>query len=249
MRAAGVAALGVLAAACAGCGGKADPPTPGDERGAGVGALGGGAEVNTLARTRLRERPRGELGWVADELRLAPGEEVEHAHELAFAYARRGAPRVDGEALPPGAGAAIEPGVRHTHAAADEGSVLWEVRLAAPDSPPPRGAARVRRVFESDVLEGVPELAAASFLEVTVPPRGGQTTVHTHPGPESILQLSGRIDYQNAIMGTKRLRPGATEAIPPGTAVQKRNPFAEPATFLSWFLVDPDRPFAPQASF
>ena len=37
--------------------------------------------------------------------------------------------------------------------------------------------------------------------------------------------------------------------LPPDTAVQKRNPFKQPATFLSWFLVDPDEPFAPKASF
>ena len=43
--------------------------------------------------------------------------------------------------------------------------------------------------------------------------------------------------------------PGGAEAIPPDTALQKRNPFKEPAAFLSWFLVDPDQPFAPKASF
>jgi hypothetical protein len=31
--------------------------------------------------------------------------------------------------------------------------------------------------------------------------------------------------------------------------VQKRNPYARPASFLSLFLVDPERPFAPKATF
>ena len=246
MRIASLAVLGALAAATAGCGSDSDMPADADDRGAGVAALGGGARVETLARTRPTEPLKGELAWVADEIRLEPGQEIEHAHQLAFAYTRRGETRLDGKTLAPGAGAAIEPDVRHSHAAAQDGSVLWEIRLAAPDSAPPRGA---RRVFASETLEGIPSGATASFLEVTVPPRGGRTTVHTHPGPEFIYQLSGRIDYQNAIIGTVRLGPGGAEAIPPGTAVQKRNPLKEPATFLSWFLVDPDQPFAPKASF
>lgn len=239
MRVAGLAVLSALAVAVAGCGDS-------DDRGAGVGALDGGAGVETLARTRLSEPPRGDLAWVADEISLEPREKVDHAHELAFAYARRGEARLDEETLEAGAGAAIEPRVRHTHRGVQGGSAVWEIRLAAPGSPPPRGG---RRVFASETLEGIPNGAAASFLEVTVPPRGGRTTVHTHPGPEFIYQLSGRIDYQNAIIGTKRLGPGGAEAIPPGTAVQKRNPLNQPATFLSWFLVDPDQPFAPKASF
>ncbi len=241
-------ALAVLALAVAGCGGGGDgeAPATGDDRGAGVGALGGGAGVDTLARTTLSEAPRGELAWVADELRLAPGQKVTHAHELAFAYIRRGQQRLDDETLEPGAGAAVEPSMRHTHAAEADGSVVWEIRLAPPGSKPAPGT---RRVFASEPLEGIPAKANASFLLVTVPPRGGRTTVHTHPGPEFIYQVSGRIDYQNAIIGTRRLGPGGAEAIPPDTAVQKRNPFKEPAAFLSWFLVDPDRPFAPKATF
>ena len=208
-----------------------------------MGALGGGARVATLAKTRLARPPEGELVWVADEYRLAPGESLVHAHEPAFVYVRRGG----GQRLDKGDAAAVGAGKRHSHRAGDEGAVLWEIRLAPPGSKAPEGAGR--RVFESRPLEGVPAPAEASFLEVTVPPRGGRTTVHTHPGPELIYQLSGRIDYQNAIVGTKRVGPGGLEGIPPDTAVQKRNPYPRPATFLSWFLVDPDAPFAPTASF
>jgi quercetin dioxygenase-like cupin family protein len=230
------------AAALAGCGNDEDAQEVGDDRGGGGGALGGAARVETLARTRLEARPSGPLAWVADEIRLEPGEEIRHAHELAFVYGRgdtRATPRP----------VAIEPGARHRHAGGGEGTVIWEIRLAHPGSPPPPGADRTRRIVESDALRGIPSPAAASFLAVTVPPRGGRTTVHTHPGPEFIYQLSGRIDYQNAIVGTRRLGPGGAEAIPPDTAVQKRNPYREPAVFLSWFLVDPKRPFAPRADF
>ena len=246
MRLAVFAPLVALCAALAGCGGDAAPPPAGDDRGAGVGTLGGGASIETLARTRLEERPAGELAWVADEIRLAPGDEIAHSHELAFAYARRGGHILNGDALEEGAGAAVAADDQHTHSAGEERATLWEIRLAAPGSRPPRGA---RRAFTSERLKGIPENAKASFLAVTVPPRGGQTTVHTHPGPEFIYQLSGQIDYQNAIVGIKRLGPGGAEAIPPDTAVQKRNPYPEPATFLSWFLVAPDEPFAPRASF
>ena len=248
MRAALVTCAVLLAAA--GCGdGETDEPG-GDDRGAGVGALGGGARVETLARSRLPSRPRGELVWVADALRVEPGEEVEHAHELAFAYVRRGTQSLveGGETrlLAEGEGASIAAGRPHTHSAEDDGAQLWEIRLARPGAAPPAGA---RRLFESPPLVGVPEQAALSFLAVTVPPRGGRTTVHTHPGPELIYQLTGRIDYQNALIGTRRLGPGGLEGIPPGTPVQKRNPFREPAVFLSWFAVDPDKRFAPAASF
>jgi quercetin dioxygenase-like cupin family protein len=239
-----VSGLAALAVGVAGCGGDSEPPPTGDDRGAGVGALGGAARVETLAKTRLVRPPKGELVWVADEFRLAPGERLAHAHEQAFLYVRRG--RLAGGAAE-GDGAAVRPRARHTHRAGDEGAVLWEIRLARPGSKAAEGA--TRRVFESQPLEGVPAPAEVSFLEVTVPPRGGRTTVHTHPGPELIYQLSGRIDYQNAIDGAKRVGPGGLEGIPPDTAVQKRNPYARPATFLSWFLVDPDAPFAPKASF
>jgi hypothetical protein len=241
-------ALGTMcvAAVLAGCGDDAGMPSADEERGAGVGALGGGAQVETLARTRLRSPPSGRVAWVADEFRLEPGDRLQHTHELAFVYGRRGTHTVDEAEVGEGEGAAVRPDSLHSHVAGDEGAAFWEIRLAPPRSRPAQGA---RRVFESEQLEGIPAPAAASFLAVTVSPRGGRTTVHTHPGPEFIYQLSGRIDYQNAIVGTKRLGPGGAEAIPPDTAVQKRNPYSEPALFLSWFLVDPERPFAPSAEF
>jgi quercetin dioxygenase-like cupin family protein len=248
MKAPAAALVALLAAG--GCGDGSAPDSPGGDRGAGSGALGAGARVDTLARARMPVRPTGELAWVADEYRLEPGETIEHTHERAFVYARRGAHTLiiagGTRAVPEGGGAAVAPARRHLHRAPERGAVLWEIRLARPGS---SSTPRARRVFESDPLEGVPEPAALSFLAVTVPPRGGRTTVHTHPGPELIYQLSGRIDYQNGLIGTRRLRAGGLEGIPPDTPVQKRNPFPESAVFLSWFAVDPDAPFAPKASF
>lgn len=245
-------AMPVLAAAAllTGCGGATEE---GDGRGAGVSGLGGNVKVETLARASLEQRPRGEIVWITDEVRLRAGESIDHRHGLAFAYARRGSQllRHAGEkrSIDPGAGAAVASGESHTHSAGREPATIWETRLASSGARPAPGFEHSRRVFESGPLRGIPTPARVSFLSVTVPPRGGRTTVHTHPGPELIYQLSGRIDYQNALIGTKRLGPGGLEAIPPGTAVQKRNPFSRPAVFLSWFLVDPSRPFAPEAEF
>ena len=252
-------AIALVAGLLSACGDDSGDELDPSDRGAGVGALGGSAQTETLARTSLRRPPPGTLAWVAHEIRLEPGKPIEHEHEPAFAYARSGEQSVRRARGVPGSGghtslgagdaAAVGAGVRHIHRAGDAGAVLWEIRLARPAAAPPPGAGSARSVFVSDPLEGVPAPAAVSLIEVTVPPRGGRTTVHTHPGPEFIYQLTGRIDYQNAIVGTRRLGPGGAEGIPPGTAVQKRNPYADPATFLSLFLVDPRRPFAPRADF
>jgi quercetin dioxygenase-like cupin family protein len=245
-------AVTLLAGLLSACGDGSNGELDSSDRGAGVGALGGSAGTETLARTGVAEVPRGELVWTAHEIRLAPGEAIQHEHELAFVYGRRGEHSLLGSgdaALAEGRATAVPAGARHTHEADDEGAVFWEIRLARPGAPAPPGAGGARRVFESEPLEGIPSPADASLIEVTVPPRGGRTTVHTHPGPEFIYELSGRIDYQNEIVGTKRLGPGGAEGIPPNTAVQKRNPYADPATFLSLFLVDPERPFAPKAGF
>ena len=239
----------LLAGVVAACGDDSGGGTAPGDRGAGMGALGGSATTETLVRTRVAEPPPGELVWAADESRLAPGKTIEHEHELAFVYGRTGEHTLTGAAsgsLAKGHAAAVPRATRHSHGAGDEEAVFWEIRLTSPGAPTPPGA---RRVFESEPLEGIPSPARASMIEVTVPPRGGRTTVHTHPGPEFIYQLDGRIDYQNAIIGTKRLGPGGAEGIPPDTPVQKRNPYAEPATFLSLFLVDPALPFAPPADF
>ena len=93
-----------------------------------------------------------------------------------------------------------------------------------------------------------PDSPLALFVSVVLPP-GGETIVHTHPGPEFIYQLSGRIDYQNADALIEGMTAGGAESIADGVAVQKRNPFMQSAEFLSWFLVDPEQPFATAARF
>jgi quercetin dioxygenase-like cupin family protein len=224
--------LAVAAALLAGCGDG--------EGGAGMpGALGGSAGTQTLARERLESLPPGPLAWVAHELVLDSGERLQQTDEPGFLYVRRG---TLGDL---GAGEAVAREDSGTLAAGTEGAVAWDIRLAAPGSR--SGAGRV--VFESAPLKGIPEQPVASMIEVRLPPRGGRTTAHTHPGPEFIYMTEGRIDYENALIGTRRLGPGGAEAIPPDTPVQKRNPYEREAVFLSWFLVDPAEPFAPGSEF
>lgn len=216
------------------------------------GGLGGNAIVKTLAAQELTGPAPPGVRWIAHELRLERGGRIEHAHEPAFVYAREAGHRltIEGEAseLEERAGAAVPGAVRHVHEGAQGSpSVFWEVRLARAGSRAP-SAAEARTVFESEPVEGAPPQARAVFVYVLLPP-GGATSVHTHPGSELIYQLTGRIDYQNALVGTIRIGPGALEGIPPETAVQKRNPSATAAEFLSWFLVDPERPFASPAGF
>ena len=103
-------------------------------------------------------------------------------------------------------------------------------------------------VFVSPTLKGISKNPLTVFVLVKVPP-GGETSVHTHPGPEFIYQLSGGIDYQNDIVGMLQMTNGDIEGIPPATSVQKRNPSGGATVFLSWFLVDPSQPFASPAFF
>ena len=216
----------------------------------GGGALGGNAETTLLAQESLEGIELGDgLAWVADAVELPLDETVEHSHEFAFIYARSGAHDVESESglseLGQGEAAAVADGESHVHRSPTVRSVAWEIRLAAPGSPPLEGALRV---FEGEPIEGIPDDALATFVNVLVPV-GGRTSVHTHPGPEFIYQTSGRIHYQNDIIGTRVMGPGTAEGIPPEVPVQKRNPFERDAEFLSWFLVDPDRPFASPAAF
>jgi quercetin dioxygenase-like cupin family protein len=224
--------LAVTAALLVGCGDVEEGATM-------RGALGGSAGTQTLARERLGSLPRGPLAWVAHEVILDPGEPLDEGDAPRFVYVRRG---TLGEL---GAGEAIAGRDSRGLVAGPEGAAVWQIRLAAPGSDQERG----RPVFESDPLEGIPKRPLATMIEVSVPPRGGRTTVHTHPGPEFIYMTEGKIDYENALVGTRRLEPGGAEAIPPNTPVQKRNPYLNEAVFLSWFLVDPDQPFAPPAEF
>ncbi len=213
-------------------------------------ALGGNASTVVLAQLPINDLPSGPLAWVTHRLELDDGESLDHSHRMAFVYAEHGNHRLDAggsvEDLETGEGAAVGARIQHRHSAVDGPSSFWETRLDRPGS----GLADpyAPTIFESEILEDIPDNPLAVFVLVVVPP-GGETSVHTHPGPEFIYQQSGDIDYQNEIIGTKRLMIGDAEGIPPETSVQKRNPYEEDAAFLSWFLVDPAQPFASPAVF
>ena len=219
-------------------------------------ALGGNAKTTLIAQQTIIEAPAGDLTWVVHEGKIVSGEEIEHSHEFAFVYSVSGTHLISGGyevwQIPAGEAVPIFHDLRHAHGALAGGSTFWEVSLEvslagsledSQEIPP-----EFRLVFESEPLQGVPVDPLAVFVLVQLP-LGGQTSVHTHPGPELIYQLTGRIDYENAIIGVKQMGPGDVEGLPPGTAVQKRNPFDEVAEFLSWFLVDTSQPFASGARF
>lgn len=215
-------------------------------------ALGGSAETTLLARQILDDPPADGVAWIAYETSLALGEKVEHSHEFAFVYAKDSHHVLTHDLvrrqLESGEGAAISAGLTHIHEPCCKATTFWEIILADPEtavSNTPQGS---RLVFVSDPVVGIPSEVSATFVLVRIPP-DGHTSVHTHPGPELIYQLSGNIKYQNAIIGTIEMGTGGIEGIPPFVAVQKRNPFAEDGVFLSWFLVDPAQPFASPASF
>lgn len=248
------ALLAVAALGLTGCGSDTatvdSTPTPG-KRSAG-GTLGGGAATVTLASADGVQVPAGEVAWVATQVTLAPGDELEHEHSLSTVYANEGALRlsVDGSpvTLAQGEGAAVPADSSHVHAAPDQGpSVFWEVRLARPGSPLP-GARRSEPVFESEPLEGIPDAPSLRFIRVDLGP-GAETSIHTHPGPEFIYGTDGTFTYENGLEGAREFGPGDAAGIPPDTSVQKRNGTEATASFLSWFLVEAGKPFAPGAAF
>jgi hypothetical protein len=87
------------------------------------------------------------------------------------------------------------------------------------------------------------------FLLVDLHAEDGQTIVHTHPGPEFIYVAQGRIEYETGLEEAVELTVGADAALPADTGVQKRNVSEDRARFWSWFIVDPQRPFAAEATF
>ena len=232
-------ALAALAVALAGCGDDSGTPGEGDDRGAGVGALGGAlASRRSRARAwqacagrpglgRRRDPPRARRGdppLPRARLRLrAPGpSSAWTAKRWRRARARPSRPASATSTARTttarwcGRSAWPPPTRRHCRAPG-ECSRASRSRASPPGPMPASSRSRCRRA-----AVGPPSTAT--------------------PVPSSSTSSPGEIDYQNAMIGTKRLGPGGAEAIPPETAVQKRNPFSEPAVFLSWFLVDPDRP-------
>jgi glucose/arabinose dehydrogenase/plastocyanin/quercetin dioxygenase-like cupin family protein len=220
----------------------------------GMAAMGGNAQTDVLAEVRVNSLPDGPLSWMAHEVTLAPGQTITHRHELGFIYLPEDVPtetrthtvRLQGREITLQRGEAVFTGqnVEHTHVGP---GVFWDIRLARPNAGPPAGMQNARRIFASPPLEGLPQAPVqVRFIDVELPP-GGQTSIHTHPGPEYIFVTRGSIVYENAIEGTIRMGPGEGHGLPANTPVQKRNPSGQAASFLSWFIVDPNQPFAPPA--
>ena len=213
--------------------------------------LGGTSTIEVLAEEQVDTLPSGPHSWVAHEMQMdADSGTVVHQHELGFIYAPDGGHTVmiDGEEIQLEAGESVFIGqdIEHTHA---EG-MFWDIRLAAADNvSPPAGLEDASQLFASPQLEGIPDSPVNIRFIFAELPVGGETSVHTHPGSEYIYVTQGDIDYQNAIVGTESMTVGDDYSLPANTAVQKRNPDGGPAVFLSWFIVDPDEPFAPEASF
>ncbi len=239
---------GLVLAACGGGGAAA---TPGGLSMGGE-ALGGSARTTGLASHRLDGPPAGEVAWIGHGVELGRGETLEHSHELAFVYAVERSQQVqvgsELRRLDESEGLVVPAGETHRHEGRDGPSLFLETRLASPGSAYPAGTKNETRLFESTPLGELPPNPLAVFVHVLVPP-GGQTSVHTHPGPEFITQIAGRIVYQNGLIGAIEMDVADFEAIPAGVTVQKRNPFEEDAEFLSWFVVDADEPFASPARF
>ncbi len=215
------------------------------------GMLGGGATTRPLAAARVEGLPAGQLAWVAYEAtRPDDATPLSHRHAPGFVYAAGAPHAVAGGGLQtilqPGQGVFVGQDVEHVHG---PGGPFWEVLLTAPDAGPPQGLEDARRIFASPPLEGVPPAPVQVRMVLVELPPGAQTSVHTHPGPEFIYVTQGGIDYQNAVIGTERTEVGGSHALQPDTPVQKRNTGTTPAAFLSWFVVDPTQPFAPEASF
>jgi hypothetical protein len=206
--------------------------------------LGGMAQVTPLARQEAQGLSEVQLAWVADRVTLT--EPVTHQHERGFVYAESQAHMLtvgdQAMTVEAGGGAAVSTEA-HTHSP----GTFMEIRLAAPGAQPLEGSTRV---FASEVLQGIPAgTVNLQFADVILPPSGGQTTVHTHPGTETIYARAGTFEYQSALHGTEMLQVGAVRSLPPDTPVQKRNPSGEEAAFLALFIVAPDRPLAPEARF
>ncbi len=253
--------LALVVPSLAGCGddssgqqgsasGQADTEQSGGG-GGGDGALGGNAKVTTLARAPIRSQPPDTAAWNAWRVELQPGDKVEHSHAFSTVYAQEGAHMLtvgsEQKTIKPQGGAIVTDGQTHTHQAGDKPSIFWDVLLAKPGTDLP-AASGAERIFETEPLEGIPQQAEVAFLDVVLPP-GGKTTVHSHPGPETIYITNGPFEYQNGIEGSTTVQEGDLKSIPPDTAVQKRNPGDGKPRFLSWFIVDPSKKFAPPTNF
>ena len=96
----------------------------------------------------------------------------------------------------------------------------------------------------------VPRIDSDGFLlriNNATAPVGAKTTIHTHPGPEAFLVLSGQLT-QHTPYGMHILNAGATMPGVPDQAMEIHSTGDEELRELIMFVVDPSRPFAEEAT-
>lgn len=76
-----------------------------------------------------------------------------------------------------------------------------------------------------------------------VAPVGAKTSIHSHPGPEAFLVLSGQLT-QHTPYGMHVLNAGATMPGVPDQTMQVQSTGDEELRELIMFVVDPSRPFS-----
>ncbi len=95
----------------------------------------------------------------------------------------------------------------------------------------------------------VPRIDAVEFLlqiNSGQAPVGAKTSIHSHPGPEAFLILSGQLT-QRTPYGLHVLNAGATMAGTPDQAMEVSSTGNEDLSELIMFVVDPLRPFGSPA--
>jgi len=96
----------------------------------------------------------------------------------------------------------------------------------------------------------VPRFDAPGFLlriNSATAPVGAKTSIHSHPGPEAFLILSGQLT-QRTPHGMHVLNAGATMPGVPDQAMEVLSTGDEELRELIMFIVDPGRPFAAPAN-
>jgi quercetin dioxygenase-like cupin family protein len=95
----------------------------------------------------------------------------------------------------------------------------------------------------------VPRIDSTEFLlriNSATAPVGARTSIHTHPGPEALLILSGQAT-QHTPYGMHVLNAGATMPGVPDQAMEIVSTGDEELRELVMFVVDPSRPFSEDA--
>ena len=95
----------------------------------------------------------------------------------------------------------------------------------------------------------VPRFDAPEFLlriNNATAPVGAKTSIHSHPGPEAFLILSGQLT-QRTPYGQHVLNAGGTMPGVPNQAMEVVSTGDEELRELIMFIVDPSRPFAEDA--